>query len=90
MQGGASQGQGVAYGGTGGIAGNMDQGGKIRNSYAHVSVSGVYWVGSLAGSVGESSSIDNSYGTGAVGGTSTSKGGIAGNIDTGDGRRSNQ
>ena len=41
-------------------------------------------MGSLAGVVAESSFVDNSYGTGAVGGTSTSKGGIAGNIETGD------
>ena len=62
----------------------MEEAGKIRNSYAHVSVSGVSQVGSLSGSVGEECSIDSSYGTGAVGGTSTNKGGIAGSIATGE------
>ena len=76
---------GSGHGATGGIVGILDEGGKIRNSYAHVSVSGVSRVGSLAGIVGEESSIDNSYGTGAVGGTSGSRGGIAGNIETVDG-----
>ena len=75
---------GTGYGGTGGIAGNLSTRARIRNSYAHVSVSGIHWVGSLTGNVGASSSIHNSYGTGPVGGTSTSKGGIAGSIDTGD------
>ena len=74
-----------SFGATGGIAGGLDERSEIRNSYAHVSVSGTHWVGSLTGGLGEDSTVDNSYGTGPVGGTSTSKGGIAGSIATGGG-----
>ena len=65
---------GSGHGGAGGIAGQLEQGGQIYNSYSHASVSGVSRVGSLVGDTSSSAFLVNSYGTGSVGGSGTKKG----------------
>ena len=79
---GTVRGTGSSYGGAGGLAGVLTQASVIYNSYSHASVSGVNSVGSLVGNLYVGSSVVTSYGTGAVGGTSSSKEGIAGSIHT--------
>jgi hypothetical protein len=67
----------------GAIAGYVDYGSTIKNSYAEGNISATsYYVGGITGGVNNDSNISNSYATGNVNGTG-SVGGIAGLVYNG-------